>query len=212
MSIDKTIYFIRHGQTDYNKNGIIQGGGIDSSLNDYGRAQAQAFFDYYQNVDFDLLISSALKRTQETISPFIKTGLPWEKHANINEMNWGIHEGKKYHQSMRASYVEMISQWDKGNYDARLEEGESAQELADRVTFFLRELKLKDAKTVLVCTHGRTMRCLISLLKGQHLREMEKVDHKNTCLYKAHLRNGNFELELENDHSHFALLDSNAQS
>jgi probable phosphoglycerate mutase len=30
----KTIYLIRHGQTDFNKQGIVQGSGVDSSLND----------------------------------------------------------------------------------------------------------------------------------------------------------------------------------
>jgi len=42
----KTIYFIRHGETEYNKLGIVQGSGVDSELNENGRAQAQAFYNH----------------------------------------------------------------------------------------------------------------------------------------------------------------------
>jgi bisphosphoglycerate-dependent phosphoglycerate mutase len=39
----KDIYLIRHGETDYNRLGVVQGSGIDADLNDLGRRQAQAF-------------------------------------------------------------------------------------------------------------------------------------------------------------------------
>ena len=35
--MEKWIYIIRHGETDYNKAGMVQGSGIDSDLNDLGR-------------------------------------------------------------------------------------------------------------------------------------------------------------------------------
>jgi probable phosphoglycerate mutase len=40
----KTIYLIRHGETDYNRRGVVQGSGVDSDLNEMGQAQATAFF------------------------------------------------------------------------------------------------------------------------------------------------------------------------
>jgi len=59
----KTIYLIRHGETDFNRRGVVQGSGVDSDLNDMGRAQAQAFFQAYQHVPFEKLYVSGLKRT-----------------------------------------------------------------------------------------------------------------------------------------------------
>ena len=50
--MDKTIYFIRHGQTELNRLNIVQGSGVDSELNDFGRHQARAFYDYYQDSEF----------------------------------------------------------------------------------------------------------------------------------------------------------------
>jgi probable phosphoglycerate mutase len=39
----KDIYLIRHGETDYNRMGVVQGSGIDADLNELGQRQAQAF-------------------------------------------------------------------------------------------------------------------------------------------------------------------------
>ena len=47
MNGTKEIFIIRHGETDYNLQGIIQGKGVNPSLNDKGRKQAQLFFDHY---------------------------------------------------------------------------------------------------------------------------------------------------------------------
>jgi len=69
----KKIYIIRHGQTDFNLQGIVQGSGVDSSLNAMGRAQAQAFFEKYQSIPFAKIYTSALKRTSETVSDFIRS-------------------------------------------------------------------------------------------------------------------------------------------
>ncbi|MBT8326099.1 MAG: histidine phosphatase family protein, partial [Bacteroidia bacterium] len=95
MSAKKTIYIIRHGETDYNKQGIIQGSGIDSSLNDTGRLQSEMFYEAYNHLHFDNIYTSALKRTQESIHPFVRAGRKYEIIPELNEINWGIFEGLK---------------------------------------------------------------------------------------------------------------------
>ena len=51
----KKIYITRHGQTDFNKKGIVQGSGVDSDLNETGRLQAEAFFKKFKDHPFDKL-------------------------------------------------------------------------------------------------------------------------------------------------------------
>ena len=51
----KELYIIRHGETELNRLGIVQGRGINSDLNDTGRAQAEAFYQYYKETKFDAL-------------------------------------------------------------------------------------------------------------------------------------------------------------
>jgi len=202
--MNKTIYFLRHGDTDFNQKGIIQGSGVDADLNEKGREQGQAFFDYYKKIDFDLLICSALKRSYQTILPFVKLGIRHKKMAEINEMNWGVMEGKAVTPEMKATYGEMIRQWGTGNFDAKLENGESARELSDRLTVFIEALKEMPEEKILVCTHGRSLRCLMTIIKGQHLREMEGYRHSNTGLFLVKYLDGNFQVVSENDLTHIS--------
>ncbi len=200
--MQKHWYFIRHGQTAYNKNSIVQGSGVDSSLDATGIAQANAFFKKYRSTPFDCVITSALKRTHQTVQKFIESGIPWEQTSAINEMNWGIHEGQKSQPWMIANYRRMINAWKEGDLDARVEGGESAKELMTRTAEFLMELKQKEANKVLVCTHGRSLRCLLVLLKNQAIHEMENYSPSNTALYVYRLHGEELKIEIENDLSH----------
>ena len=63
----REVYIYRHGETEYNRLGKIQGQGIDSSLNQLGKNQAQAFFNAYQHIPFDHGFHSALKRSNKQL-------------------------------------------------------------------------------------------------------------------------------------------------
>ena len=136
----REVFIYRHGQTEYNALGKIQGQGIDSSLNGLGRLQAQAFFDYYKSVPFDIGYYSGLKRSRETIQPFIDHGLEAQQRDTINEISWGVWEGQSYNPEIKRIYKEMIEAWGNGNPDYKLPEGESANELTDRLHLFWDEI------------------------------------------------------------------------
>lgn len=200
----KQIYIVRHGQTDYNKNHIVQGSGVNSSLNATGRQQAQAFFQKYQEIPFEVVLTSTLVRTHQTMAPFIEKGLAWQQYGQIDEMAWGEHEGKKSTPAMMEEYKIMIANWKAGNYDARIKGGESAQELSNRIQEFIYRLKQRPEERILVCSHGRAMRCLIAHLKADHLYNMDLYPHSNTGLYLTDYKPDIFSFRLENDLSHLA--------
>ena len=91
----KILYIVRHGQTDLNKQGIVQGRGRDTDLNEEGRAQANLFFQAYKYVPFDKIYISKLKRTQQSIQQFIDLGIPFEKLEGLDELGWGELEGAR---------------------------------------------------------------------------------------------------------------------
>ncbi len=198
----KEIYFVRHGETEFNKLGIVQGSGVDSSLNETGLQQAKAFFDYYGNLDFEIIYISALKRTRETVQNFIGKKIPTEEWKNINEICWGDSEGKESTPESRQEYLNMRESWSNGDIDAKMPGGESARELMERLTQFIEHLKTRPEKKILVCTHGRTLRCMMMLLKGEHPRAMEQYKHSNTGLFKVNFDGEKFDVELENDTRH----------
>jgi phosphoserine phosphatase len=198
----KEIYIIRHGETEFNALRIIQGSGVDSDLNDVGIAQAQRFYSAYKDVPFEIALVSNLKRTYQTVQPFIDNGLPYEKFEEINEMNWGVHEGQKGTLQLKYDYEEMVNQWQQGNYDHRLKDAESATDLSNRLKKFVAHLKARPEKTILVCSHGRAMRCLMAILEGREIKEMEQYQHHNTGLYRMTFDGQKFTFLTNNNLSH----------
>ncbi len=193
--MNKTLYIVRHGQTDLNKQGIIQGRGKDTDLNDEGRLQARQFFAAYKNVPFDKIYVSALKRTQQSVQPFIDTGLPFEKLPGLDELAWGIHEGQAASPELRADFLEVMRNWVAGNLDVKFEGGESPNEVK------IRQLEAMDVimshpeeETVLICMHGRAMRLLLCILTDKPLTEMDTFPHQNLVLYKLTYDGGKFEI------------------
>lgn len=198
-----TLYILRHGQTEFNRLNIVQGSGVDSELNEMGYVQAKAFYEAHQHIDFELVVTSKLRRTHQTVQGFLDKNIPWEQTADVNEISWGIHEGQLQSVEQNERYQQMISEWKSGNLDASIEEGESASQLLQRITRFVEWLKTRPESRILVATHGRAIRCLITCLKGLPATAMEDMEHSNTGLYVAHLQpDGTWNFEFENDTSH----------
>lgn len=199
-----TLYILRHGETDFNRLGIVQGSGVDTDLNETGREQARAFFEAYQEIDFQLVVTSKLRRTHQTVRHFLEKEIPWIETPDLNEISWGDHEGKPSTPERIADFRATLEHWKQGNLDAALPNGESARQLQDRLTRFLEWLKSRSEKRILIATHGRTMRCFVAMLKGLGPAAMEGVSHANTGLYVIHFRNDEVVFEVENDTSHLA--------
>lgn len=197
------IYLVRHGQTDYNLKGIVQGSGVDSSLNPTGRQQSVHFYEKYRDMRFDLVITSTLKRTWETVAGFIEDGLPWEKHAQINEMSWGSHEGKLGTKESIAEYVSIKNGWGDGRIDGRIGGGESAREMGDRLQSFVDHLRGRQEENILICSHGRAMCGLVTLMMGRPITMMNELKHSNLGLWVATLRDdGIYDFSHKNDLAH----------
>lgn len=186
MSVKK-IYLIRHGQTDYNVQNIVQGSGVDSDLNETGRRQAEQFFAAYQHMPFDKVYTSVLRRTHQSVRGFLEMGLPHEQYTALNEISWGVREGTRITAEEDAEYQGVLDQWDRGETFARLTGGESPDEVAARQRPFIELLKSRpEEENVLVCMHGRAMRVLLCQLLNYPLSRMDAFEHRNLCLYKLH--------------------------
>lgn len=199
---NKNLYLIRHGQTEFNKLKIVQGSGVDSSLNEVGVSQAKHFHSAYRRIPFGKIFISNLKRTFETAKPFIDMKIPFKKMEELNEISWGIYEGKPSSKEMHKAYHKLNKNWDAGNFEERMEGGESAQEMKDRLLVAIDSIKTEQVDDLLVVCHGRAMRCLVCLLKNESIKNMSKVDHFNTGLYKFRFENDAFNLLVQNDTSH----------
>lgn len=198
----KTIYLIRHGQTDFNIRQVVQGRGVNSDLNETGLQQARMFFEAYKHVPFDVIYTSSLKRTNQTVQQFLEKGLPNIQLPNLDEIDWGIFEGVEHNPELQATYQYIINEWKNGNLDIKIDGGESANDLFQRIKPFVDEVRNSPHNTILACTHGRTLRMLMCLFTGKEISRMDEYEHHNLCLYKLRFDGREFHVELENDTAH----------
>ena len=206
----KKIILLRHGQTDFNLRGIVQGSGVDSSLNDTGRAQAQAFYESYRNFGFEKLYTSALKRTHETVKGFVDSGLFWDILADLNEISWGKHEGQPVTPEEDKYYHWILQQWQSGKTDLRIVGGESPDEVAVRLRRGLKVILTSPHQNILVCMHGRAIRILLCLMLNYPLKSMEVFEHSNACVYEVQFTGSMFHILKHNDISHLNHINGNS--
>jgi broad specificity phosphatase PhoE len=197
-SQSKTIYIIRHGETEYNKLGLVQGSGIDASLNEVGVAQADAFYQHFQHIPFKRVYTSKLKRTHESVTHFLEAGIPWEQYEGLNEISWGTSEGKITNPENDKVYYDTIRRWADGETDLIINGGESPLAVAERQKSVLQIIDSRDEEPILVCMHGRAMRIILCQLLNLPLQNMDLFEHRNLCLYKLQKLNGKWEIRVGN--------------
>ena len=176
---------IRHGETDFNRQGIVQGRGVDSSINETGKLQAKSFHSRYRAYPFDKVYISTLQRTHQTVSGFLDEGLPSVRLEGLDEINWGHREGQAVTRGDHKYYRDVTSRWKKGETNLRIEGGESPDDVASRLKVALTEILADPGQNILICTHGRTMRILMTMLFNYPMSAMDYFPHENVCLYNV---------------------------
>jgi broad specificity phosphatase PhoE len=138
-----TLLLVRHGETDWNADGRLQGQ-TDRPLSDFGRRQARRLAEELVDEELEAIYSSDLARARETAEILgERLGLPVVLDADLREKDWGTWEGLT---SVERDRVEFV--------------GESTDEHRDRILRSLRRISERhpDPGRVLVVTHGGSMR------------------------------------------------------
>lgn len=154
------IWIARHGQTDYNKDMLMQGRS-DAPLNENGIAQAKAMRVMIGDVRFDAVYSSPLVRARKTAQ--ILGNVPEsELHIDprIIEVDFGRYELHRYY----LLGPRMISYWLLPELLPAPKTVEPVSSMVERSVSFLKELEQQDYENVLVTCHGGIMRALCGYL------------------------------------------------
>lgn len=202
----KNIYIIRHGQTDYNLQGKVQGRGINSSINATGRKQANEFFHAYKEISYDKIYTSDLKRTKESVQQFIDLGIPYEALSGLDEISWGRHEGESFDPIMHQLYLDTVAGWERGDLDLSVGDGESPKEVMQRQKDAISTIMSRvEEKNVLIATHGRAMRIMICWMLNYPLQQMDAFEHTNLCLYHLQHTGSRYRLVQHGSTSHLTV-------
>jgi len=162
------LYIVRHGETDWNIKGLLQGH-TDVPLNKSGEEQAKNLAKKLNKVNFAIAFSSDLlraKKTAEIIALEKKIAVRTTKA--LRERYFGHFEGTKWREDKQ--YQQLIKKFLKLSHEERFKnkpykDTETDEELIGRLIPFLREVAVAyPKKNVLVVTHGAVMRVLLTHL------------------------------------------------
>lgn len=198
----KHLFIIRHGETDNNKNHLLQGRGIDASINKKGREQAEAVAEALLNFPITKVITSSLIRTIETAQPLIRQKSPLvESYSDLDEMGFGEWEGTSFFEH-EAEIKELQERWNRGEIDACIPGGESPQQVYERASKKVIEvIENSNDEYIAFFIHGRLIRILLSGLLGIGLQNMQTIKHTNGAINHLIWTDGAFKaVELNQTH------------
>lgn len=167
---------IRHGLSEYNQARRFQGH-LDIPLHAIGLEQADATAKYVlDNFKIDRVYSSDLRRASRTAQPIAEAlGLPLETDARLREIDMGLWQGLGFEEAIaRFPETERIRKECMGKL--RYDGGESYGDVMVRARACADEIAVQnEGKTVVLASHGGTIRALLSSWMGYGPMEMSRV-------------------------------------
>lgn len=199
---------VRHGQTDANVSGIVQGHG-ESSLTLLGRKQAQRIALRLKNEKIDYAYSSDLTRTKETAQEILKfhSFVPLVTTEELREVHAGKHEGRPINKDpkIKENYFNHFHEY-------KPEGGESFIEAQQRIIGFYNKLIQKHKKkAVLLVGHGGIFGALMLALLKRPLNweEYDKYRPQNAEISILEIEeNKEHTVHLLNDKEHLHEIES----
>ncbi len=188
------LYFVRHGETDWNVVRRIQGQ-VDIELNEFGRHLARETAKGLQEIPFDICFTSPLWRAKETAEIILEgRDVPIVESQMLIEMAFGEYEGGccsdagwNLPEGFRKFFI------DPAHYERPLG-GEDFYDMRKRMAAFLDDLgsreDLKDA-TILISTHGAALAGLLNNIKGEDIAQYWGIGvHKNCAVTEVEVSDG----------------------
>src|SRR3989344_4583159 len=163
------LVIVRHGETFANEKGIACGQNNNSGLNEVGKLQAKKLSVKLLKEKIDVAFCSDLKRCKQTLEPYLKKRkIPVHYSKLLIEQNYGILDKKP---------MNVFMKWFKDNPGKDPEGWESKEQLKERVlNFITQELSKYNDKNILIVTHGRTKKTLLSILFAKSPKYQDRIN------------------------------------
>ena len=169
-------YFVRHGQTEWNRTGRYQGS-TETELNDNGAEQARRVGLRLSGIIPTRVYASPMKRARRTAEIIMENNsgdTAITECGDLREISFGLWEGLTMREIMDR-YPETLAAWRIAPFTAVPEGGESYAEVASRASRAAKILKEAGdpGDVTFVVGHGAAMRALIASL--MNIRELDML-------------------------------------
>jgi alpha-ribazole phosphatase/probable phosphoglycerate mutase len=183
------LYFVRHGETDLNRENKLQGR-IDCPLNDTGIRQALDLRGQLleQQVRFDRVMASPLTRAVQTAALIadVETG-EVIRDDRLLEISYGIYEGVPFTDLKQ----EMFAFFRDPEHVEAPDGVEKISEVMERTGDFLSEMsQICSDEKVLVVTHGVALRAVLGHIQGNGDSAVWGIPVENCTLYIVECKDG----------------------
>jgi broad specificity phosphatase PhoE len=179
----------RHGETDLNKAGRVQGDD-DTPLNPTGRRQARAIAEALaRDMPFSLYASPVPRAmdTARTVSELLE--VPFEPLDGLREIKSGALYGLT-HKELRRLHPKYMEDWAADPATARSPGGESVLEVQDRAWPAVMELLRRyEQDTVVAISHNFTILAIVCKAVGAPVRNLERFRHDVAAITRLDISN-----------------------
>ena len=200
------LLFIRHGETDWNRQQRFQGQ-IDVPLNAAGHAQAARLGQRLADDPYDALFSSDLVRARETAAPLAAA---WGQQPTLvpglREQSFGVLEGLDV-PTIQERHADLWPLWLEHRADFALPGGESLRQFHARVMDAVRQLAADaPGRRLAIVTHGGVLDMLWRTAQRLPLDGLRACEIPNTGLNRLRWVDGTLQVERWADDGHLAGL------
>ena len=177
------VRIVRHGESEGNFAGSLQGSRLDTPLSALGRRQAECLAARLAGEAIDAVWASTMIRARETAA-IVATplGLGVSLDADLVEFDWGDWSGRPYDGAVEKEVSGVRKRWRAGEADLAPSGGESPARAAVRADRFLARLRASGSRAPLVVAHGRFNRILMTRLLERELGRMDEIRQRNGSL------------------------------
>lgn len=189
------IYLVRHGETNWNKEGRVQGS-ENIPLNEYGIELAEITSEKMKEIPVEVIFSSPLIRAQKT-AEIMKRDRMIEiiTDARLREMGFGKGEGTLIKEAA-ADENNPLHNFISAPERYAAKDGEDFSDVIARARSFMKEVLLPAQgkyKNVMLTAHGAFIRCFIRCIEERPLSEFWKgVPQRNCAVTIIELKNDRF--------------------
>lgn len=171
------LYMIRHGETDWNRSGKVQGL-TDIELNAKGIEQANQMKNMLKDVEFDICFCSPLKRARKTAEIIANDKCNVNVDDLLIERSFGKYEGK----NLKEENIDIVKLWS-FNDDYNYCGVEPMEDLLNRADMFIKKIKseYKECSNVLIVSHGGFIKGLYYSVNGYNENTDFLSFHLNNC-------------------------------
>ena len=178
------LYFVRHGESEANLIREISNRDLKHGLTATGRQQAADLADYLKDQDAIQIYTSPILRARQTAEILAGTlGIPCEITDALREFDCGVAEGRRDAEAWKLHAGVMDAWLQRGKWDARIEQGESFNDMRRRFIPFIETLVQTYAShpgTIILVGHGAVYYCMLpQVLVNIDYRfiEINGIDH-----------------------------------